>query len=401
MGRLWDKGGRTDELIVQFTVGDDYIHDNRLVKYDVRASITHATMLEKQGLIASEDLEQIVTGLKNVGAEHERGEWTIKVEEEDAHTAIENRLTAAIGAAGKKVHLARSRNDQVLAALRLYLRDEVVSIAESASKVVQALNQITADQGSIALPGYTHTQQAMPSTVLKWAQGFAAEITDDIEGLKRTTARINRNPLGSVAGYGVDSLDIDRETTTAMLEFSATQDPVTSVQLSRGKAEASVVFELTLLANDLGRLASDVILFYTSEFGFIELDESITTGSSVMPQKRNPDIFELVRARSAQLQSWLSEVLAVSAKLTSGYHRDLQVIKEPLFRAIDITHMLCEVMAHSMSHVRFVEEQIQIDPAIYAAEQAYKLVVEESITFRDAYRRIATEKPWEAGGSGA
>lgn len=401
MGRLWDKGGTTDDLIVEFTVGDDYIHDNRLVAYDVRASIAHATMLERQGLITPEDLKQIVVGLEDVGASHASGEWTIKVEEEDAHTAIENRLTEKIGPAGKKVHLARSRNDQVLAALRLYLRDEVVSISESASRVVQTLEQIASNQGDIVLPGYTHTQQAMPSTVRKWATGFSSELIDDIEGLQRSTARIEKNPLGSVAGYGVESLDIDREMTTTMLGFRETQDPVTSVQLSRGKAEAAVVFELTLLANDFGRLASDVILFYTSEFAFVELDESITTGSSVMPQKRNPDIFELVRARSAQLQAWLAEVLSISAKLTSGYHRDLQVIKEPLFRALDVSHMLCEVMAHSMAHVRFVQEHIKIDPAIHAAEQAYKLVVEESITFRDAYRRIAEEKPWEEDGSEA
>ena len=183
--------------------------------------------------------------------------------------------------------------------------------------------------------------------------------------------------------------------TTRLLQFRETHDPVTSVQLSRGKAEATMVFELAMLATDLGRLAADIVLFYSSEFGFVELSESITTGSSVMPQKRNPDIFELVRARSAQMQTWLAEILIISTKLTSGYHRDLQLIKEPLFRAIDMSHLLCEVMAHGISQVRFIADRIKIDPAIYAAEMAYRLVVEESISFRDAYRRIASEKSWK------
>lgn len=395
MSRLWDKGGETDALILRFTVGDDHIHDNRLVASDIKASSAHVSMLENQGLIDSLDLELILDGLAQVGQSHAKGEWVISVDEEDAHTAIENRLTDLIGPAGKKVHLARSRNDQVLAALRLYMREEVDAIAASASAVVDALSVLASEQGDIIIPGYTHTQQAMPSSVKMWADGFASELKDDIDGLNRSRARMDKNPLGSVAGYGAGSLEIDREMTTRLLQFRETHDPVTSVQLSRGKAEATMVFELAMLATDLGRLAADIVLFYSSEFGFVELSESITTGSSVMPQKRNPDIFELVRARSAQMQTWLAEILIISTKLTSGYHRDLQLIKEPLFRAIDMSHLLCEVMAHGISQVRFIADRIKIDPAIYAAEMAYRLVVEESISFRDAYRRIASEKSWK------
>lgn len=395
MSRLWDKGKSLDDLVLEFTVGDDYIFDNRLVEHDIVASIAHAGMLKSLGYLTEDEFGKIESGLMQVGKAHMEGGWLIDREEEDAHTAIENRLIGIIGPLGKKVHLARSRNDQVLAALRLYLRSEVESLSANAHTVVESLERIASNQGEVVLPGFTHMQQAMPSSVELWAMGFATEILDDIAGLQRTLARINLNPLGSVAGFGPGSLRIDRAHTTQSLGFDRPQEPVTSVQLSRGKAEASLIFETSLLLNDLGRIAADLVLYATSEFGFVEMDDSITTGSSVMPQKRNPDIFELVRARSGQIQAWLSESLGVINKMSSGYHRDMQIIKEPLFRSIDLAHQVCQVMAHSLGKVRFVESRIRIDKSIYAAELAYRLVVEESISFRDAYRRIAEERPWE------
>ena len=235
-------------------------------------------------------------------------------------------------------------------------------------------------------------QQAMPSSVALWAGGYAAEIRDDAEGLRRTMLRIDKNPLGSAAGYGTPNLAVDREITRAALGFAEIHEPVTAVQLSRGKAEASVLFEIALLMQDLGRLASDVLLFYTREFGFVSLPEELTTGSSIMPQKRNPDVFELVRGRTATAQACLSEVLAITAKLTSGYQRDLQLIKAPLFRAIDVCHASLAIMAAAIDGVVFVPDRIRLDADIDAAAEANALVMAEGIPFREAYRRIAARR---------
>src|SRR5438270_68942 len=241
-----------------------------------------------------------------------------------------SRLTARIGPVGGRLHAGRSRNDQVLAALRLYLREAAHAVQAGAVAVAQALDGLADRQGGIVLPGYTHMQQAMPSTVGLWALGFAAEIRDDVEGLLSTQRRIGKNPLGSAAGYGTPNLDVSRESTRLKLGFTVTQEPVTAVQLSRGKAEAHLLFEITLLTQDVGRLAADLLLFYTQEFGFVSLPAGFTTGSSIMPQKRNPDVFELMRGRSAVSQAALNEVLNVTQKLCSGYQRDLQLIKPPL-----------------------------------------------------------------------
>ncbi|NND70594.1 MAG: argininosuccinate lyase [Rhodothermales bacterium] len=395
MKRLWDKGAAVDDMILRFTVGSDYVFDNRLVEYDVRASIAHAMMLRDKGYLTAEEFRQIETGLIAIGEQHANGGWKISLEEEDAHTAIENRLVKEIGDVGKKVHLARSRNDQVLAALRLYLMNEIEVVSGAAKKVIEALEIIVKEQGDVVLPGFTHMQQAMPSSVSLWAGGFVRELRDDVDGLRRTRSRVNVNPLGSVAGYGAGPLDIDREATARSLGFDSVQSPVTSVQLSRGKAEASVIFELVLLVNDLGRLAADLVLFSTSEFSYVHLADSITTGSSVMPQKRNPDVFELVRARSAQIPAWLAESLNICNKMTSGYHRDMQLLKEPLLRSIDVATSVCDIMAHALNEIRFTPESIRVDKSIFAAELAYEMVVRDNISFRDAYRIIAESKPWE------
>ena len=287
------------------------------------------------------------------------------------------------------MHLGRSRNDQVLVAPRLYLRDAIHSRASDADGVVAALERVAAEQGAVALPGYTHMQPAMPSSVALWARGFAAEIADDRSGLTRVLERVDLNPLGSAAGYGVPNLPIDREATRAALGFKRTQEPVTAVQLSRGKAEAALVFEIAVLLGDLGRLASDVLLFYTSEFAYVALPAEMTTGSSIMPQKRNPDVFELVRGAQATALGALQEILVLTAKLPSGYHRDLQRIKAPLFRTIDLAGDVLAIMAHALPNVRFKPENIRLPPELTAAEQANDLVVREGLPFREAYRRIA------------
>ncbi|MBS0367365.1 MAG: argininosuccinate lyase [Proteobacteria bacterium] len=391
MTRLWDKGAPLDAQVLHYTAGEDHALDERLVRHDVRASIAHARMLHAQGLLAQADLAAIVDGLTALSAEHERGEWHIELADEDGQTALERRLTARIGAAGARIHLGRSRNDQVLAAIRLYLRDVTGALAGAAMQVADALDALGQRESTTALPGYTHMQQAMPSSVPLWAGAFAAELRDDAAGLRQVLRRVDRNPLGSAAGYGTPGLSVDREATRAALEFATVHTPVTAVQLSRGKAEAQLLLEITLLMNDLSRFAADVLLFYTREFGFLALPDAFTTGSSIMPQKRNPDVFELIRGRSATAQACLTEALAVCAKLPSGYQRDLQLLKFPLFRGIDLAHDTLAILPPAIAAMRFLPDAIRLDPAIHAAEEANRLVVSEGIPFREAYRRVAAK----------
>jgi len=389
--RLWDKGEPLDERVLRYTAGEDHALDDRLVAYDVRASIAHAEMLRAQGLLTGADLDAIRVNLAEIGLEHAAGHWRVTLEDEDCHTALENRLVERIGEAGARVHLGRSRNDQVLAALRLYLRDVVAELASGTEAVAVALDGIAARDADLALPGYTHMQRAMPSSVPLWAGGFAAELRDDADGLRAVRRRVDKNPLGSAAGYGVPRLPVDREATRAALGFAEVHAPVTAVQLSRGKAEAQLLFEIAMLMGDLGRLASDLVLWNTEEFGFVRLPSALTTGSSIMPQKRNPDVFELVRGRTATAQACLVEALAVTAKLPSGYHRDLQLLKAPLFRGIDLAQATLGVLAGALPQLAFRRERITLSPELFAAERAYALVLELGIPFREAYRRVAAE----------
>ena len=392
MSRLWDKGSPLDARVLHFTAGEDHALDNRLVAYDVRASIAHAEMLHECRLLASADLESIRNGLREIADAHARGDWSVTLDLEDGQTALEALLTAKIGAAGARLHVGRSRNDQVLAAVRLYLRDVIEALAEDARRVADALDELSKTQGSIALPGYTHMQQAMPSSVALWAGGYAAEIRDDIEALRHSHRRLLKNPLGSAAGYGTPNLPVSRDGTRMRLDFPENHEPVTAVQLSRGKGEAELLFQIALLMQDLGRLASDLLLFYTREFGFVTLPDAFTTGSSIMPQKRNPDVFELVRGRTATAQACLLEVLGITAKLPSGYQRDLQLIKAPLFRSIDLCHESLDIMAAAIPQVRFEAERIRLDDDIHAAAEANELVVKEGIPFREAYHKVAARR---------
>ncbi len=388
--RLWDRGEPLDRIVLRYTAGEDHELDNRLVTHDVRASIAHAIMLHQAGYLSAADLDALQGALRDLAGSHARGEWRVALEEEDAHTALENRLVERVGEAGRRIHLGRSRNDQVMAALRLWLLDALDGLAAEAESVAAALDALAADQGTLPMPGYTHLQRAMPSTVGLWAGAYAAELRDDATGLRAARRRADRNPLGSAAGYGVPALELDRDRTTALLGFAETQEPVTSVQLSRGKAEAAALFEASLLAQDLGRLAADLCLFATAEFGFVALPAAVTTGSSMMPQKRNPDLFELARGRSGEAAAALAEVLAITAKMPSGYHRDLQLIKKPLFRGMDSARDTAALLAHAVPGVRFREERLRgaMDPSLLAAERAYRMVRDEGIPFREAYRRV-------------
>ena len=391
MTRLWEKGLPLDERVLRYTAGEDHLLDERLVSHDVRGSIGHAEMLNQQGLLSDDDCRAICDGLQEIAASHARGEWHIDLDDEDAHTAIENRLVGLIGEAGGRLHVGRSRNDQVLTALRLYMLDAIETVKSETEGLLAALDRLAERQGDLELPGYTHMQQAMPSSVALWCGGFAEALADDSAGLTAARRRLLKNPLGSAAGYGTPGLTLNRDQTTESLGFAETQTPVTAVQLSRGKGEAGLLFELTLLQQDLGRLASDLLMFYTQEFAYIRLASNVTTGSSIMPQKRNPDVLELVRAASATAEAALSECLNITAKLPSGFQRDVQRIKPPLFRSIDLAIESTAIMAVVIDGLDFNADNIRLDPGLYATEKAYRLVTEEGIPFREAYRRIAAE----------
>lgn len=391
MSRLWEKGLPLDERVLRYTAGEDHLLDARLVAYDVRGSIAHAEMLTDLGLISAEDCSAIRDGLNALRDSFEAGDWSISLEDEDVHTALESRLTRDIGEAGGRLHLGRSRNDQVLTALRMYLRDAAADLAERVGGLRQSIADLADRQGDLEIPGYTHMQQAMPSSVALWCGGFDEAFADAIAGLEAVRRRINKNPLGSAAGYGTPGLPLDRDATTAKLDFDVTQDPVTAAQLSRGKAESALLFEITLLLQDLGRMASDLLMFYTQEFAYISLAADVTTGSSIMPQKRNPDVLELIRGASATAMACLDETLLITLKLPSGYHRDLQRLKSPVFRSIDLAIDSVDIMAYLLSGMRFNPDNIKLDPGLYATEEAYRLVQEEGIPFRDAYRKVGAK----------
>ncbi len=389
MSRLWEKGLPLDERVLRYTAGEDHLLDARLVPYDVRGSIAHAEMLAAQDLISHDDCHDICEGLRALETSFENGEWEITLEDEDVHTALESRLTKNIGAAGGRLHLGRSRNDQVLTALRLYLRDAALDLAGRVEHLRSAIGHLAERQGEVDLPGYTHMQHAMPSSVALWCGGFDEGFGDAVEGLRGVHRRINKNPLGSAAGYGTPGLPLDREFTTKRLGFDATQEPVTAAQLSRGKAESALLFEIALMMQDLSRMASDLLMFYTQEFAYISLADEVTTGSSIMPQKRNPDVLELLRAASATTQACLDETMMITAKLPSGYHRDLQRLKPPVFRSIDLAIESVDIMAYLLEGLEFLPDSIQLSEGLYATEEAYRLVTEKGVPFRDAYRTIA------------
>ena len=386
MSFLWNKDATVDERVLNYTAGEDYALDARLVRYDVTASIAHAEMLHGAKLLDDADLAALRAGLTALSDGHTRGQWRIELADEDGQTALEKRLSERIGAVAGRIHLGRSRNDQVLAALRLYLRDVIEELRARAARVAAALDELGRREAATLLPGYTHMQQAMPSSVSLWAGGFAAQVRDDAEGLGLAHRRLAQNPLGSAAGYGTPGLPIDREATRSRLGFAVTQEPVTAVQLSRGKGEAHLLFEITLLLQGLGRFATDVLLFYTQEFGFVTIADAFTTGSSIMPQKRNPDVFELIRGRAVTAQACLDEVLGLCAKLPSGYQRDLQLLKAPLFRGIDLALETLAILPGAIASIKFDPQRIRLDASIHAAEEANRLVIAEGIPFREAYR---------------
>ncbi len=391
MAKLWDKGYELDTAVERFTVGRDYLLDRELIVADAAASIAHARMLEAIGILTAEERLSLETELRHIATEGAAGAIEITRSEEDCHTAIETRLVERLGEAGKKVHTGRSRNDQVAAATRLYTREALLDIASAGERVITVLLGRAAEEADTVMPGRTHLQIAMLSTLGLWFASWAEQLLDDFDVL-RAAARLNdRSPLGSAASYGT-SLPLDRELVARELGFSAVQNNVLAVQHSRGSLDAHIVGGLAAVAATLSRMAQDLILFSLPELGYVRLPEALCSGSSIMPQKRNPDVLELLRSRAAVVDGWAAQCRGVVRSLPSGYNRDLQDTKEPLLRALRTVEEELAVTEVLISRLEPQRERMHaaLDADVFATDYAYRLV-EEGIPFREAYRRAAAD----------
>ncbi len=390
MGKLWAKGYELNKLVEEFTVGNDYVLDARLVPSDVLGSLAHARMLESCGLLEEMQLKSLRGGLLTILSEYEKGEFLIRREDEDGHTAIENRLVELCGEDGKRIHLGRSRNDQVLTVMRLWMRQYLFEAVKTAGALAGALLELADRHKGTPMPGRTHMQPAMPSSVGLWAGGFAELILDDLRGLSSLYDFLDQCPLGSGAGYGTP-LPVDRELTAQLLGFSRIQNNAAYGGLSRGKFESRLLDALDQLALSMSKLAADLILFSLPEFGWFTLPPELCTGSSIMPQKRNPDALELMRSRAASVNAASMEVKGIIRSLPSGYNRDYQDTKGPLLRASDTVLAMLKVAELSVRELKVNVSVLEkaFDAGVFATDAAIGLVA-GGMTFRDAYREVGT-----------
>ena len=391
MTRLWERGDALDPRIERFTAGDDPELDRRLVAYDVAASLAHATMLREIGVLDEAELAGLRRELAAIAAEAREGRFEIARADEDGHTAIENRLTRALGEAGRKIHTGRSRNDQVIAALRLWGREALLDAAGALLDLAERLLELAREHRETSLPGYTHTRQAMPSTLGHLFAAHADGLLDAVPWLRAAFDHLDRSPLGSASGYGVP-LPIDRERVAGLLRFSSVQENTLAVQNDRGRTEHLVLSALAVPASDAGRLAADLIAFSSDEHRFLELAPEVTTGSSIMPQKRNPDVLELVRAAAARLRARAAEVAAVYAPLPSGYHRDLQLTKGPFIEGVELAADVFRATRAALDGLTVDAERCRdaVLPTTAATDEVYRRVA-SGTPFRDAYRAVAED----------
>ena len=389
--KLWQTGAANDPAVEKFTVGTDYLLDLELVAYDCQASAAHARMLATIGLLSAAEAASLCQGLDEITALHQRGEFTIRREEEDCHTAIENYLVSRCGEAGLKIHTGRSRNDQVLTALRLYGKAKAAACGAELEALIAALTAFIARFGGIAMPGYTHTRKAMPSSAGLWAGAFRDAFQDDLVLLRQAAALLDQNPLGTGAGYGVP-LPLDREMTTAELGFARVMENPIHAQNSRGKYEGILLAALSQALADVNRMATDLILFTMPGFDFFTLPAAFCTGSSIMPQKKNPDVLELLRSKYHELLGCEMQLRSTTINLMSGYHRDLQLTKEALMRGLAAALETLPIAALVIGHLEVNAERCAaaMTEELFATARAYRLV-QQGMPFREAYRTIAAE----------
>ena len=386
--KLWDKGFSTEKKIDHFTVGNDRQLDLVLAKYDVIASKAHAQMLGKVGLIGEDESKSLVKELDVIGKSIEKGTFTIEDDFEDMHSKIEYLLIEKLGDVGKKIHSARSRNDQVLVATQLYLKDELTEIRAQVKTLFDLLLKLADKHQNVLLPGYTHLQIAMPSSFGLWFSAYAESLVDDLYFIQAAFKVADQNPLGSAAGYG-SSFPIDRSFTTQALDFETLKYNVVAAQMGRGKAERATAFGIASVASTLGKLAMDICLYMSQNFDFISFPNELTTGSSIMPHKKNPDVFELIRGKCNKLQSIPNQLSMIMTNLPSGYHRDFQLVKEVIVPAIQDMKACLEMMSFSLKEIQ-VKSAILEDPKydyLFSVDTLNEMV-KNGIPFRDAYKSM-------------
>ncbi|MCB9201493.1 MAG: argininosuccinate lyase [Flavobacteriales bacterium] len=386
--KLWDKGYSVNEKIVQFTVGKDRELDYYIAKYDILASDAHAKMLKKVGLLSAEEQQQLSEGLGELLHQVEQGTFIIEEEFEDVHSKIELYLTDKYGDAGKKIHTARSRNDQVLVAIQLFFKDYLKDTHKKVVELIEILLQKAQQHKDDIFPGYTHFQAAMPSSFGLWFSAYAEILTTDLFNFESAYLTADQNPLGSGAGYG-SSFPIDREFTTKELNFSQMLVSSVSAQILRGKTEKSIANAISSVASTLSKMSYDLVMYNSQDLNFVSLPKELTTGSSIMPHKKNPDVFELARAHCNKIQSVPNELVIVSNNLPSGYHRDFQILKEVLFEPMMQFHTILDILTFAIPHIEVKKESInqaKYNP-IYTVENINQMI-QQGAPFRDAYKEV-------------
>ncbi len=389
--KLWEKNVQVDHEVDIFTVGKDREMDLYLAKYDVLGSMAHITMLESIGLLTKEELNVLLAELRNIYAVADRGEFIIEEGIEDVHSQVELMLTRRLGDMGKKIHSGRSRNDQVLLDLKLFTRSQIQELVELVSGLFDVLISQSNRYKDVLLPGYTHLQVAMPSSFGLWFGAYAESLVDDLQLMQAAYRICNRNPLGSAAGYG-SSFPLNRQMTTDLLGFDSLDYNVVYAQMGRGKMERTVAFAMAGIAATLSKLAFDACMFNSQNFGFIKLPDQFTTGSSIMPHKKNPDVFELTRAKCNKLQGLPQQIILISNNLPSGYFRDLQIIKEVFLPAFDELKDCLRMVTHMMREVKVNEHILDDDKysLLFSVEEVNRRVL-AGMPFRDAYKQVGLD----------
>ena len=386
--KLWDKGIKIDEKIEQFTVGNDREIDMHIAKYDVNASLAHAKMLFSIGIITAIELQQLEKGLSILEKQIHEGTFVIETQFEDVHSKIEFELTNMFGEVGKKIHTARSRNDQVLVALQLYYKDQLQTIKGLVGTFFDTLLNLAELHKKYLLPGYTHLQVAMPSSFGLWFSSYAEVIVDDVYLLDAAIKTIDQNPLGSAAGYG-SSFPIDRKFTTKELGFGALKYNVIAAQMGRGKNERTIAAALGGIANTLSRFSMDICLYMSQNFDFIAFPDSLVTGSSIMPHKKNPDVFELIRGKSNKIQALQIEMTLITNNLPSGYHRDFQLLKENMINLIEEMKTILEIFNYSIQQIKVKKIDFLDEKYTYLSTvDSINNLVMKGLSFREAYQQI-------------
>lgn len=389
--KLWDKGFEPDKMIEEFTVGNDRLLDLRLARYDVEGSMAHIRMLESIGLLQADELEKLLAALADIREAIDRGEFTIEEGVEDVHSQVEFMLTERLGDLGKKIHSGRSRNDQVLVDLKLFMRDELKKIAEASGHLFDRLQHLSEQYKDVLMPGYTHLQVAMPSSFGLWFGAYAEALADDMQMLLAAYNIANQNPLGSAAGYG-SSFPLNRTMTTELLHFADMHYNVVAAQMSRGKTERAAAMAIGAIASTLGHLAMDVCMWMCQNFGFVKFPDEFTTGSSIMPHKKNPDVFEIMRGKCNRLQSVQNEIALLTANLPLGYNRDLQLLKDIIFPATTEMVQCLDMASFMLEHIQ-VNTDILSDPRydyLFTVEDVNRLAL-GGMPFRDAYKTVGMQ----------